>query len=266
MHAADELIRDIVGSSQIPSEKRRQAVLRELRSHVEDLILAAREAGHSDDDVRKLVLASFGDPAEIARAFAWVYRRERAMLRIAVFVLSTLTAAVLLSVGIIAMQTGIALGFGTPVLRVLASRHTIIEALDILSTVAAYVGFISLERLFDRHRFSRALGSLALGFAFAAATCSAAHGHVTFLAFGFVNGVFLRTIQVFMKNRTARNGLALAWFAVVGLISFQAHPSALHYALVVNCASWLVMGAGYQLMAGLSARIDNTVSSGLQRI
>src|SRR5579863_391538 len=148
MQVADELIRDIVSASQIPSEKKRQAVLRELRSHLEDSILAAREAGHSDDEIRRLVLAGFGDPGEVARGFAWVYRRERTMLRIAVFLLSTLALASVLSAAILAIQAGIAVGFGAPVLKVIGSRHTVIEALDIISTVAAYVGFISIEKLF----------------------------------------------------------------------------------------------------------------------
>jgi len=48
----------------------------------------------------------------------------------------------LLSAAILAVQTGVAIGFGVPALTVLASRHTAIEALDIFSTVVAYVGFI----------------------------------------------------------------------------------------------------------------------------
>src|ERR1700722_6601930 len=136
MQITDELIRDIVNGSQIPSEKKRQAVMRELRSHLEESVLAAREAGRSDDEIRRLVLAGFGDPDQIAQGFAWVYRHERAMLRIAAFLLSTLAVAGVVAAAILAMQAGVAGGFGSSVLRVIASRHTVIEALDILSTVA----------------------------------------------------------------------------------------------------------------------------------
>jgi hypothetical protein len=265
MCVADDLIKNIVNSSQIPSGKRRQALLRELRSHVEDFMLGAREAGHSDDEIQRLVLANFGDPSQIARDFAWVYRHERTMLRISVFVLSTLAVSSLLSVTILAMQAGVAIGFGTSVLKVLASRHTVIEALDILSTVAAYVGFISLEKIFDRHHFQKALALLTLTLAAAMAGCAAANVHAPFLVFGFVNGVFFRTIQVFMKSRMARTGIAVACFALVGLVSFQVRSS-VQYAVAVNCASWLVMGAGYQLMAGLAARVDAALLNGLQRI
>jgi len=264
MQASDELIRSIVNKSQIPSVKRRRAVLRELQSHLEDSILAAGEAGLSDDEIRRQVLASFGDPAQVAQGFAWVYRHERTMLRIAVFLLSTLAVACMLSAAILAMQAGVAIGFGAPVRRVIASRHTVIEALDILSTVAAYVGFISIEKLFAWHRFVKALTVLTLTFAMAAAGCAAANIHAPFLVFGFVSGVFLRTIQVFMKSSLLRTGVATACFAAGGLLSFQAHPSAFQYALALNCASWFVMGACYQLMAGLAPRVDEALWNGLQ--
>src|SRR5712691_7258942 len=97
MCAADELIQKIVDSSHLPSGKRRQEVQRELRSHIEDFMLAGREAGREDDEIERLVLANFGDPGQIARGFAWVYRHERRMLRILVFVLSTVVLASLLS-------------------------------------------------------------------------------------------------------------------------------------------------------------------------
>ena len=81
MRAADQLIDSIVNSSQIPSGKRRGEIQRELRSHIEDFVVAAREAGRDQDEIEKLVLANFGDPGQIAQGFAWVYRHERRRLR-----------------------------------------------------------------------------------------------------------------------------------------------------------------------------------------
>jgi hypothetical protein len=266
MQTSDNLIRSIVENAQIPLRKRRRAVLRELLCHLEDSILAAREAGLSDDEVRRQVLASFGDPGQIAQGFAWVYRHDRTMLRIAVFLFSTLGLACMLSVAVLALQAGVAIGFGASALRVVASRHTVIEALDIVSTVAAYVGFISTEKLFDRYRFVKTLAALALTFAIAVAGCAAANIHAPFLIFGFVAGVFLRTIQVFIKSGQIRTGVATVCFVAGGLLSFHAHPSAFQYAIALNCASWFVMGAGYQLMASLAPRVDEALWNGLQRV
>src|SRR5579872_3644637 len=102
MRAVDELIEQIANSSQTPG-KRRQEIQRELRTHMEDFITAAREAGRDDDEIEKLVVGSFGDPAEIARGFAWVYRRERAMVRVGVFLLSSLTVTSLMLSAILAL-------------------------------------------------------------------------------------------------------------------------------------------------------------------
>ncbi len=107
--------------------------------------------------------------------------------------------------------------------------------------MTAYVGLISIEKLFDGHRFQKASVALTLTFAIAAAGCAAANIHAPFLVFGFVSGVFLRTIQLFMKSSLVRTGVATACFAAGGLLSFQAHPSVLPYAIPLNCASWLVM-------------------------
>src|SRR5207244_1265227 len=98
--------------------------------------------GCGDDEIQRLVVANFGDPRQIAQQFAWVYRRERAMLHFSVFLISTLVVAILISAAVIATQAGMAIGFGVPVLIVFGSRHTMIEALDILATVAAYVRFL----------------------------------------------------------------------------------------------------------------------------
>ena len=266
MGVLEELINQVVDSSQIPTGKRRQAVVCELRSHLEDFVLAARESGQGDDDIEKLVVASFGDPVQIAASFAWVYRRERVMLRISVFVLSTLAVASLLLPAILALQAGVAIGFGIPVLNVLASRHTAIETLDLVFTVAAYTGFVELEKLFDRNPFLKALALLALAVAVVMGACVAAELRAPFLVFGFVNGVFFRTIQVFMKSRMARTGIVLAGFALLGLVSYEAMPSRFQYAIAASCASWLVMGAGYRLMADLVARVDAALFNGLQRI
>src|SRR5215469_8700530 len=181
MYAANELIDCIVNSSQLPSEKRRREIQRELRSHIEDFVGAAREAGREQDEIEKLVLANFGDPGQIAQGFAWVYRHERRRLRAFAFTLSTVLLASTLSAAILAMQAGLAFGFGTPIMKVLASRHTAIEALDILASVAAYLGVISLENLFKSHGFPKAAFLLAVIVAILVVPFAAAGFPITFL-------------------------------------------------------------------------------------
>ncbi len=59
------------------------------------------------------MLANFGDPGQIAQGFAWVYRHERRRLRAFAYTLSTVLLASCLLAAILAMQAGLAFGFGT---------------------------------------------------------------------------------------------------------------------------------------------------------
>jgi hypothetical protein len=262
----EELIDCIVNSSQIPSGKRRREIQRELRAHIEDFVVAAREAGRDQHDIEKLVLANFGDPRQIAQAFAWVYRHERRRLRALAYMLSTVLLASCLAAAILAMQAGLAFGFGTPILKVLASRHTLIETLDILASVAAYLGVTSLENLFEGHRFQKAAFLLTTILTILMVSCAAAGLQITFLLYGLVNGVFFRAVQLFVTPKVARVGIVVVCFPLAGLVSALLRSPVSHVAFAATCASWLVMGAGYQLMTHVAARFDAALLNGLQRI
>ena len=266
MRAAEELIDSIVHSSRIPSGKLRQEIQRELRSHIEDFVIAARESGRDQSEVERLVIANFGDPDQIANGFSWVYRHERRRLRAVAFTLSTVFLASSLFGAILAAQTGVAFGFGIPVMKVLASRHTVIEALDVLASVAAYLGMISLENLFKTQPFRKAAGLLTLIDIILLASCDAGGLHPTFLIFGLVNGIFSRALQLFVTPKLARVGAVAVCFPVAGLVLARLRSPISQVALVATCVSWLAMGIGYQLMAHLAARIDAALLNGLQRI
>jgi hypothetical protein len=266
MDAANDLIDQIVNSSRIPSLKRRREVQRELRSHIEDFVVAAREAGRDDDEIEKMVAASFGDPRQVAEGFAWVYRHERRTLRAFAYTLSTVLLAGFLLVAILGMQAGLAFGLGRPIMKVLASRHTVVEALDIFASVAAYLGVTSLENLFKSHQFRRAAFLLTLILTIFTVSCTAAGWHTTFLLYGLVNGVFFRAVQLFVTPKAARAGIVVVCFSLAGLVSALMRPPVSEVALAATCASWLVMGAGYQLMTHLAVRVDRAVLNGLQRI
>jgi hypothetical protein len=266
MSATDELVDQIVNCSHIPSGKRRQEIQRELRCHIEDFVLAARADGRDDLEIAKMAVANFGDPAQIAEAFAWVYRRERAVAHLSVFMLSSLAVTSMMLAAVVAVQAGIAFGLGTPVLNVVAGRHTVIEALDILCTVTTYAGLVALERLFERNRSLKALAVLALAFAVLMGICITLNFRAPFLVFGVVNGAFFRTIQMFIRSGLARNGIVLAGAALVGFISFESMPFRYQYALAVTCVSWLVMGAAYRQMPVAVARMNAALDRCLQRI
>jgi hypothetical protein len=248
MRAADALMEKIVDRSQIPSGKRRREVERELRGHMEDFAMDAREAGYGDEEIERMAVESFGDPLEVARNFGWVYRHERAMLRFSVFGLSTAAVAILIAAGTLTVQAGVAAGFGVP----FWGRHTMIEVWDILATVAAYVGMISVERAFP------ARGTWQIMIACLAGASAGLAVHAPFLTFGFASAAFLKM----MRGRTLRWAATPICFGVVGILFWVRMHGA--YPLAAGVASWLVTGAGYQAMTGLAARVDGKLWTKLQ--
>src|SRR5215831_17502270 len=242
MTTAERLIEEIIAASRIPSERRRREVLRELRAHVEDFVSAGRQSGRSEQDIERLLLERFGDPGQIAQQFAWVYRRERAALHLGAFLISTVLVSLVISAAAIAIQAGMMFGFGSPVLGVFGSRHTAIEALDILATAAAYVGLISLGRFFGRPL--AVLAAIAAGLL---AVFVAVGLQPQFILFGFANGALLRGIQVVVRHPAARLGAVLACFGVLGAVFFHPFSSA------------LIMGSAYHVMTHVAGRVDRAL-------
>jgi hypothetical protein len=250
MTTAERLIDEIMAAARIPFERRRREVLRELRAHMEDFVSAGRQSGRREEDIERLLLERFGDPRQIARQFAWVYRRERAALCLGAFLISTIVVSLVISAAAITTKAGMALGVGAPVLRVFDSRHTAIEALDILATAAAYVGLITLGRFFGRP--FAVLAAVAAGLL---AVFAATGLPPQFVLFGFSNGAMLRGVQIAVRHPAARLGAVLGCFAVLGAVFF--HPTLSAFA--ASAASWLITGSAYYLMTHVAARVDQAL-------
>jgi hypothetical protein len=264
MYTPDDLVATIVNSSQVPSGRRRQEIARELRAHIEDFVLIAREAGHTEEEIGRLVAENFGDPREIADEFAAVYRLERAVLRASVFLLATLMATSFISTVVLGLQASMALGLGVPVTRVFAGHHLRLETFYIFCTVVAYVGLLSLEKVFARARFGKGVVSLALLFTFAGFGLSPFNVPVQILCSAFASGVLLRTMQLFINSKFARIGAATSLFGLFGLLAaFRQSPGVNEAALQLFV--WLAIGVCGYLMTSLSGHVDRALSNGFQQ-
>ncbi len=252
MRAAAALLEKIIDRSQIPSGKRRREVERELRGHIEDFVMDARGAGYGEDEIERMAIESFGDPLEVARNFGWVYRHERALQRLWVFGLSTAAVAILIAAGTLAVQAGVAAGFGVP----FSGRHSMIEVWDILATVAVYMGMISVERAFP------AWGTRQIIIACVAGAAAGLAVHASFLTFGFAGAAFLRAFQGVPHGRALGWAAAPIGFGAVGILFWVRLQGA--YPLAPGIASWMVTGAAYQAMTGLAARVDRKLWTKLQ--
>jgi hypothetical protein len=225
-------------------------VLRELRAHVEDFVIAARQNGRSEEEIEGLLLERFGDPGEIAQQFAWVYRRERAAAYFGRFVLSTVVVSVVMSAAAISMHAGIMFGFGLPVNIAFGSRHSAFVAFDVLASVAAYLGLISLSRFVHRPLAVLAAVVTAMVAVFAATGLPQ-----QFILFGFANGALLRGIESTISKRALRIGATVGCFGVLSTIFLHSSQAA----LMTTAASWLTMGAAYHLMTHVAARVDGAL-------
>lgn len=266
MRARDELIDRIVSCSQIPSARRRRETERELRAHMEDFADAAREAGHQEDVIETLVMTHFGDPREVAGDFAWVYRNERRRILVFSYAVSTVLIASCLMLALLIVQTGLAASLRAPIVKVFASRHTVIEGLDVLACVAVYLAMISLESCFTSHRFLKAATTLTGVIAFLVAGFAAARWHGAFLIYGLIAGVFLRAARLFVVAKTIRAGIVFFCFVAAGL-GFAIVRSPVSWTeAMATCASWFAVGVGYLLMTEMAPRVSAAFRTALERI
>jgi cytochrome bd-type quinol oxidase subunit 2 len=259
MHSADNLIARIVSASQVPSERRRQEIVRELRAHIEDFVLIARESGRSEEEVERLVIDNFGDPSEIGRDFAAVYRRERTIQRLSVFVLATLAAGSVITTIVLGLQAGMALSLGVPVARVFGAQHLRMESLYLVCTVAAYFGLLFLEKLFDRQRFLKAVAVLTAAFGVLTLVTLPAEA----LAAAFISGALLRTLQLFVKRKAWRVGAAACCFGMLGVASACRQWPKIESETIIQLTVWLAVGLCCHMMTVFSRRVDRALSNNL---
>lgn len=264
MRAANEWIERLVNSARVPAAKRDE-IRRELRAHVEDFVLKAREAGRDPAEIEKQALASWGDPRQIAQSFDWIYRHEWRALRVFSYTFSTMFLAGCVLAMLLSVQTGMAIGLGKPIVWVFASRHTMVEALDILASVAAYLGLVAFENIFSTGRFQKAVFLLTGVFALAMLSCAATGLQSTFLFYGLINGVFCRATQLF-ANRAVRVSLVVICFPLAGLVLTTLRAPVSFVDSAATCTSWFFLGLGYLVITDLASRVERAFLTRLQRI
>jgi hypothetical protein len=261
MKTADLLIDEIVASSRIISAKRRREIARELRSHIEELAHLAREDGHGEPEIETMVVQNFGDPRQFGRNFAWVYRRERAMGLLIVFMASTAVVSFLIAAGIVAAQAGLAASLGISFGEHFGGRHLRIASIDVVATVAAFLGILSLEKVLPLAK-ATALFLTILGVLAGLASLSGLSAR--FLLFGFLTALFLRGAQLALTRPTVRLATVLGCFGLLAVFFWARSP--VPYPLAISLASWLATGGAYYFMTGLAVRADCAFSHRLEQL
>lgn len=190
MNAYRDLVRRIVSRSGIPSSGTRRDLERELQTHLEDSIEDARSQGYEDAEAAQVVCGRFGDPDGIAHEFARAHRFERLARTLMLLATSILAVAGL----ILSLQLLLALLSGAPLPHAFPRLRE--QAIGFSSIVLGYVGVYLEQRLFHRHRMTKAFAlNTALFLLLFAPTFFVFHLTTLAPVPAFLSGVGVRMIQ-----------------------------------------------------------------------
>jgi hypothetical protein len=149
MEVTDEIIRRVISRSRIPTATRQREVERELRCHMEDTEEELRLLGHTDERIRELIAAQFGDSSEVASAFFEAYKPDRvALYSIYWFALALASLAAVTAVFLV-VEALAAIGVGDVVNLTSADLRSGVIGLTALTW--GYCGLFVGEKVFRRN-------------------------------------------------------------------------------------------------------------------
>src|SRR5260221_2893007 len=188
MSTTPTLIERILPDAGIVSGRARQEIARELDTHLEDL--------RSECQLESAVYQRFGDPRDIAAAFARVYRAERLALYAAAFcaLAAVSWGASAAFVGAVQFILATVLGFSTT--QLFSPQHLVWESVQMAALTLGCLGIYFAERLFQGWRLLKGAGLVGSVFGLAAITLQLlAPGHGRILPMAFLCAFLVRVLQ-----------------------------------------------------------------------
>lgn len=188
MSTTPTLIDRILPDAGIVSGRARQEIARELNAHLEDL--------RAEYQLESAVYQRFGDPHEIAAAFARVYRAERlALYAVAFCALAAVSwGASAAFVGAVQFILATVLGFSTT--QLFSPQHLVWESVQMAALTMGCLGIYFAERLFQGWRLLKAAGLVGSIFGLAAIALQLlAPGHGRMLPMAFLCAFLVRVLQ-----------------------------------------------------------------------
>lgn len=203
----DRIVSRVILLADLPGNKRRSEVAKELRAHLDDLAEEARSQGYADEAIARIVRMRFGEPEEVAAGFASVYKPERLAKRIlqSAILLTASTMAVVVVIGTV--QSIAAICTATSIVSTLRDIHR--EVFGFAAITAGYCSLYAGERLFPRSLARAVLPSVTLGLWLAAVFVWLIPQHAALPLVAFTCAAFGRLLQ--------RVEMPLVWFAGTAL-------------------------------------------------
>ena len=119
----DRIVSRVILLAKLPGNKRRCEVEKELRTYLDDLAAEARFQGYDDEATARIARMRFGDPEEVAAAFASVYAPERLARRILHSALLVTASTVAVIVVIVTVQSMAAICTASSIVSTLRDIH-----------------------------------------------------------------------------------------------------------------------------------------------
>jgi len=261
MSIEERLIEKVLASSGVLSRRSRNEITRELRAHLEDATEEARAAGHDEAEIERVISLRFGEPEEIARRFAEVYRAERLAIYFLSFLLLAAVSLVAVSTFVSAVQIMLAVGMGYSASWAFPARHLYLEIAMLAGLTLGYLGLYFTEHLFRRRRLAKAL--LLTGAVFILAGMGLEvwlpRSGIA-LGAGLFCALFVRALDLFrVRGQWKVAGLFL-FFSSHGLLTSYSFMSKQGVSVwMMTAAFFLAIAIWCQFMTSLAALFDNRV-------
>jgi hypothetical protein len=203
----DHIVSRVILLAKLPGNNRGCEVAKELRAHLDDLAEEVRSQGYDDEAAARIVRMRFGEPEQIAAAFASVYAPERWARRI--LQSSILFAASIIAVVVVisTVQSIAAMCTAESALSTFRDIHR--EVFGFAAIAAGYCSLYAGERLFSTSRVKALLPSVTLGLGLAAIFVRLIPQHAALPLAAFTCAVSGRLLQ--------RVEIPLIWFAGTAL-------------------------------------------------
>ncbi len=203
----EHIVSRVILLAKLPGNKHRCEVAKELRDHLDDLAEEMRSQGYDEEATARIVRMRFGEPQEIAAAFAFVYAPERWARRILqstiLFAASTIAVVVVIST----VQSIAAMCTAGSILSTFRDIHR--EVFGFAAIAAGYCSLYAGERLFSTSRVRALLPSVTLGLGLAAVFAWLIPQHAVLPLVAFACAASGRLLQ--------RVKIPLVWFAGTAL-------------------------------------------------
>jgi hypothetical protein len=233
----DHIVSRIIFRAKLPGYKRRCEVDKELRAHLDDLAEEVQAQGYDHEATARIVRMRFGEPQEIAAAFASVYAPERWARRTLhaaiLFAASTIAVAVVLS----AVQSVAAVCTAGSILSTLRDIYQEIVGFGMIT--AGYCSVYAGEHLFPASLARAALPGVTLGLCFAAFFAWLIPQHAALPVVAFACAASARLLQRFKIPFIWFAGTALplliGWVLFGRLLSCWEFPWLVWLGLTMSC-------------------------------